>query len=321
MFILDSGVRLDHDDFGGRASCGYNAFDETRGVGCDDDRGHGTHVASTAAGSVYGVAKEANIIAVKVLTAAGTGTLGSVVGGVDFVTSEKQANPAKAMVANMSVSGNSRSRALDSAVNDANEAGVVFIASAGNHRKVACDYSPGAADGSISVGSTMIYQGKDTRSGFSNTGSCVDIFAPGSNIVAANWQKRSGTTTKSGTSMAAPHVAGAAALLLEGNPTWNGEAVRQALVDDATPNTITNPGDRSPNLLLNIEKIQIVEEPVEDEPSEGQDGDQDGGEDADSLLDTGNTCSAFGGACETRSDCCFSLWHCNREKGACWLWE
>lgn len=239
-YIVDTGIRRTHSDFGGRAFVGYDAIGD--GQNSNDCNGHGTHVAGTVGGTTYGVAKNARLYAVRVLGCNGSGSNSGVVAGIDWVAG----NHVKPAVANMSLGGGA-STATDNAVQNAINAGVTMVVAAGNSNANACNYSPARAANAVTVGSTT---NTDARSSFSNFGTCVDIFAPGSNITSAWYTSDSATNTISGTSMASPHVAGVAALFLQNNPNAAPAAVRNALVDSATTNRLTGIGTGSPNLLL-----------------------------------------------------------------------
>jgi PKD repeat protein len=239
-YIIDTGIRNAHNDFGGRASSGYTAINDGRGT--DDCNGHGTHVAGTVGGTTWGVAKNTSLIAVRVLDCRGSGTTSGVIAGVDWVA----ANHVKPAVANMSLGGGASST-LDNAVNNASAAGVTFVVAAGNSNANACNYSPARAASAITVGATT---STDARASYSNFGNCLDIFAPGSSITSAWYTSNTATNTISGTSMAAPHVAGAAALYLQGNPGASPSAVTSALTGNATTGKVTSAGTGSPNLLL-----------------------------------------------------------------------
>ena len=243
-YILDTGVRFSHTDFGGRAITGYDAID---GGSADDGHGHGTHVAGTVGGTAYGVAKGVTLVGVRVLNNAGSGTTAQVVAGVNWVTSDHAAGaPA---VANMSLGGGIDT-AIDTAVANSIADGVTYALAAGNDSGAnACNTSPARTPNAITVGSTT---SSDARSSFSNIGTCLDIFAPGSSITSAWRTSDTATNTISGTSMATPHVVGAAALVLAQNPTYTPQQVRDYLVNNATNGVITNPGAGSPNRLLYV---------------------------------------------------------------------
>ena len=241
-YIVDTGIRASHVDFGGRVVSGFTAIND--GLGTNDGNGHGTHVAGTVGGSTWGVAKNVTLVAVRVLDSSGNGTNSGVIAGVDFVTSNHQAG--QPAVANMSLGGGASS-ALDTAVNNAVNDGVTFAVAAGNENQNACNVSPARAAAAITVGSTTT---TDARSSFSNFGTCVDIFAPGSNITSAWRTSDTATNTISGTSMASPHVAGVAALFLETNPTASPATVTAAIINSATLNKVTGAGTGSPNRLL-----------------------------------------------------------------------
>ena len=237
-YVIDTGIRTAHTQFGGRAA---NVFDAFGGNG-QDCNGHGTHVAGTIGGSTYGVAKSVNLRGVRVLNCSGSGSNSGVIAGVDFVRLNRQ-NPA---VANMSLGGGI-STALDTAVNNLANSGVAIAVAAGNSNTNACNSSPARAANAITVGSTTT---TDARSSFSNFGTCLDIFAPGSGILSAYATSNTATATLSGTSMASPHVAGVAALYKQVNPSASATTVRNAIVNGATTNVVTNPGSGSPNRLL-----------------------------------------------------------------------
>ena len=237
-YIIDTGIRTSHSQFGGRAS---NVFDAFGGSGADCN-GHGTHVAGTVGGSTYGVAKSALLRGVRVLDCNGSGSNSGVIAGVDWV----RLNHIAPAVANMSLGGGASS-ALDTAVNNLSNAGVTIAVAAGNSNANACNSSPARAANAITVGSTTT---TDARSSFSNFGTCLDIFAPGSGILSAWFSSNTATATLSGTSMASPHVAGAAALYKQANPGASAATIRNALVNNATTNVITNAGTGSPNRLL-----------------------------------------------------------------------
>jgi hypothetical protein len=237
-YIIDTGIRYDHVEFGGRAVFGYDAFG---GTGADGN-GHGTHVAGTVGGVNVGVAKGVALVAVRVLNDRGSGTTSGVIAGVDWVANN-HVDPA---VANMSLGGGA-STSLDQAVANAVGAGVTFVVAAGNDNKSACNYSPAREPSAITVGSTT---SSDARSSFSNFGSCLDLFAPGSSIYSAYKNSSSSYATLSGTSMASPHVAGVVALYLEANTSATPAQVATAITGNATSGKVTSAGTSSPNLLL-----------------------------------------------------------------------
>ena len=237
-YIIDTGIRLSHNEFGGRATWGANFA----GGKSDDCNGHGTHVAGTVGGATYGVAKAVKLVAVKVLGCSGSGTTRGVIDGIEWVAD----NALKPAVANMSLGGGA-SNALDQAVNNAVGSGVTFAVAAGNSGANACNYSPARAASAITVGATT---STDARASWSNFGSCLDIFAPGSGITSAWKNSNSATKTISGTSMASPHVAGVAALYLAAFPNASTSSVAGALTSNATTGKVTSPGLQSPNRLL-----------------------------------------------------------------------
>lgn len=244
VYIIDTGINFTHSEFGGRAVAGTDEV--TPGGSAADCNGHGTHVAGTVGGTTYGVAKSAKLVAVRVLDCAGSGTWAGVVAGIDWVTAQKQANPSVPSVANMSLGGGA-AQSVDDAVARSTSAGVIHAVAAGNSSANACNYSPARAPSAITVGAT---DASDTRASYSNTGTCLDIFAPGSSITSAWYTSNTATNTISGTSMASPHVAGAAALYLETNKSATVAAVTSALTSNATTNVVKSAGTGSPNRLL-----------------------------------------------------------------------
>ena len=241
-YVIDTGVNIEHNDFEGRASYGFDAVNG--GEDADDGNGHGTHVAGTIAGAEHGVAKKADIVAVKVLDDNGSGTTEGVIAGVDWVT-ENADGPS---VANMSLGGGA-DEALDAAVQKSIEAGITYSLAAGNESADAGGGSPARVEEAITVASST---DADEQSDFSNYGSVVDIYAPGSDITAPWIGGPDETDTISGTSMAAPHVAGAAALYLADNADAAPADVEAGLVEAGTPDAISNPGPDTDNVLLNV---------------------------------------------------------------------
>ena len=238
-YIIDTGADMDHPDFGNRMTSGRDTVDNDDDA--EDCQGHGTHVAGTVGGTLYGVAKNVDLVAVRVLNCSGSGTYDGVIAGIDWVTANAQL-PA---VANMSLGGGF-SQAVNDAVAASIASGVTYSLAAGNdYGSNACNGSPGSTEPALTVGAT---DNTDARASFSNIGPCVDIFAPGVNVTSA-WLN-GGTNTISGTSMAAPHVAGVAALHLGVYPSATPAEVGDALVGNGTSGVVGNPGTGSPNLLL-----------------------------------------------------------------------
>ncbi|GGP71568.1 S8 family peptidase [Saccharothrix coeruleofusca] len=242
VYVIDTGVRISHSAFGGRARNGYDAVDGDNVA--QDGNGHGTHVAGTIAGSAHGVAKGATVYGVRVLDNSGSGTTAGVVAGIDWVT----ANHVKPAVANMSLGGGA-STTLDAAVRRSIAAGVTYAIAAGNSNANASSYSPARVTEAITVGATT---NTDARASYSNYGSVLDIFAPGTSITSAWHTGDSATNTISGTSMATPHVAGAAARYLSTNRSATPAQVSSYLTGQATTNVVGSPGSGSPNRLLHL---------------------------------------------------------------------
>jgi subtilisin family serine protease len=239
-YVIDTGISLTHAEFGGRAVEGFTSIED--GWGTYDCYGHGTHVAGTIGGTTYGVAKGVTLHAVRVIDCAGQGTASTVIAGVDWVT----ANHVKPAVANMSLAGPA-TQAVDDAVTASIQAGVFYAIAAGNNSMSACYLSPARTPAAMTVGATT---SSDALAWFSNYGSCVDLFAPGQSITSAWPTSDTSTHTISGTSMAAPHVAGAAARYLEGHPLATSEEITSELTRNATPDKVLGAGAGSPNLLL-----------------------------------------------------------------------
>jgi subtilisin family serine protease len=243
-YVVDTGLRADHVDFTGRVRAGFSAVSD--GQGTTDCNGHGTHVAGTLAGRTYGVAKSATVVPVRVLDCAGSGLFSQVVAGIDWVVRDHKAGvPA---VANLSVGGPAGA-ALDEAVKALVADGVTVVVAAGNANVDACTTSPARVPAVLTVGATT---STDARASYSNWGKCLDLFAPGSAIVSASATSTTGSATMSGTSMATPHVAGSAAVLLSKQPTLSPGAVAYSLTHFSTPGVVTSPGTASPNRLLRV---------------------------------------------------------------------
>lgn len=246
-YIIDTGIRPSHSDFGGRASIGFDAIGD--GQNGNDCNGHGTHVAGTTGGTAYGVAKQATLVGVRVLNCEGSGTTDQVVAGIDWVT----ANAVHPAVANMSLGGGADT-VLDNAVKGSIASGVSYAIAAGNglfglFALDACTQSPARVPEAITVSITNT---TDTKPSWGNRGTCVDLFAPGYNITSAWKDSDTATNTISGTSMSTPHVTGAAALYLQGHPGATPQQVRDAIVNNATTGVVKSPGSGSPNRLLFI---------------------------------------------------------------------
>jgi subtilisin family serine protease len=240
-YVLDTGIHSTHSQFNNRVDLDFTSIND--GNGPSDCHGHGTHVAGIIGGSTYGVAKNVRLHSVRVLPCNGDGTSSGVIAGVDWVT----ANARKPAVANMSISGGA-SRALDDAVRRSIQSGVTYILSAGNkYSDNACNYSPARTRAAITVGGTGR---NDSKGSYSNIGTCIDMFAPGSEITSSWWTSDTATHTISGTSMAAPHVAGTAALYLQNHANATPENVSNTLQRMASFNKLSDIGSDSPNILL-----------------------------------------------------------------------
>jgi subtilisin family serine protease len=240
-YVIDTGIRTTHTEFGRRAAGGFSAIADGRGSA--DCNGHGTHVAGTIGGSTYGVAKNVKLVAVRVMDCRGLGTAADVLAGIEWVT----ANHDGPSVANMSV-GTGASAPLDRAVAASVDAGVVYVVAAGNDATDACRYSPARAPAAITVGAANNADSRDTR--YSNYGSCLDIFAPGTSVTSAWATSDTAVKVENGTSMASPHVAGVVALRLQENPTARPAAVTSLVLGAATSGVLARVGTGSPNRLV-----------------------------------------------------------------------
>ena len=240
VYIMDTGIRTTHVEFGGRAFGAFTAISD--GNGTTDCGSHGTHVAGTVGGAKYGVAKSVTLYAVRVLDCTGVGTNSGIIAGIDWIT-QHRVLPA---VANMSMSG-AKSSSVNLAIENAIQSGVVFTVAAGNDAADACNYSPGSTPDALTVGASS---NSDGISGYSNIGSCVDVFAPGDAIRSAYFIDDTSSILKGGTSMAAPHVAGVAALYLSLHPTATPAEVSAAIIGAGTANALKNATGGSPNLIL-----------------------------------------------------------------------
>lgn len=244
-YILDTGINFGHNEFGGRAVRGFDAV--TPGGSASDCDGHGTHVAGTIGGTRYGVAKKVKLYAVRVLDCSGSGSWSGIIAGVDWVT----ANHISPAIANMSLGGGF-STAVNQAVSNSIAAGVTYAVAAGNQTADACFNSPASTPNAITVAATAV---NDAFASFSNRGSCVDLAAPGVNITSAYIGTATGTVVLSGTSMASPHVAGAAVLFLSSHPSSTPAQVAAALISNATPGILTSVPAGTVNRLLHIPTV------------------------------------------------------------------
>ncbi len=258
-YIIDTGIRADHNEFGGRVTVGFDAIGD--GQNTNDCNGHGTHVAGTVGGATYGVAPQVSLVAVRVLNCTGSGSTSGVIAGIDWATANHAAGvPA---VANMSLGGG-YSAALNTATQNAITDGISFAVAAGNSNADACNFSPASTPNAITVGSTS---SNDARSSFSNWGSCLDIFAPGSSIKSSWNTSATATNTISGTSMASPHVAGAAALILSGSLSSTPAQVATALTAASTTGVVTDPAAGSVNRLLFTGDASVPQPPPPTPPT------------------------------------------------------
>ncbi|WP_406374560.1 S8 family peptidase [Streptomyces sp. NBC_00647] len=242
VYVIDTGVRVTHRDFGGRAADGWDFVDDDRTA--RDGNGHGTHVAGTVAGTAYGVAKKARVVAVRVLDDQGAGSTAQVIAGIDWVTRHAR----KPAVANLSLGGYANTQ-LDAAVRNSIASGVTYTVAAGNEGLPASFYSPARVAQAVTVGAS---DRTDARASFSNTGSALDLFAPGVAITSTSYTGDTAKATYSGTSMASPHAAGAAALYLAGHPRATPAQVAKALVKQASSGKLSGVGPGSPNKLLHV---------------------------------------------------------------------
>ena len=238
-YIVDTGILSTHQEFSGRVLNGYTAISD--GNGTTDCNGHGTHVAGTVGGTTYGVAKSVRLVPVRILGCDGSGASSNVIAGLDWILK----NGSKPAVVNMSLGG-AASSSLDSAVENLYNNGYVMVVAAGNSNTDACTSSPARTSNAITVAAT---DNTDTRASYSNYGSCVDIFAPGSQINSSWIGSNTATKVLNGTSMATPHVAGVVAEMLQSAPTATPQTISTNLLNQATSNVVKNPSG-SPNRLL-----------------------------------------------------------------------
>lgn len=251
-FIVDSGIRFDHSLFGGRAVRGVDVVgDGYNGADCN---GHGTHVAGTVGGGAgYGVAPDVTLVSARVLNCEGSGSISGIISALDWIGT----NARRPAVVNMSLGGGA-SYSLDDAVNSLVANGIPVVVAAGNDNVDACNASPARAKSALTVAATA---NNDSRASFSNYGSCVDLFAPGVSIASAYKSSSTSIALMSGTSMAAPHVAGRVALLLEANPTMTSSSVTNAVLSTATGNLVVNAAG-SPNRLLYTGDVATTTSPA-----------------------------------------------------------
>ncbi|OTG70028.1 hypothetical protein B9T38_13480 [Acinetobacter sp. ANC 4218] len=247
-YIVDTGILASHQEFNSRVQTGYSAIADNNGT--NDCNGHGTHVAGTVGGSTYGIAKNVGLVPVRVLDCAGSGAMSGVIAGLDWIIQ----NGRKPAVVNMSLGGSAYST-LDTAIDNLFNNGYVPVVAAGNSNTDACTSSPARAGKAITVAAT---DSTDTRASYSNYGSCVDLFAPGSQITSAWIGSNSSAATASGTSMASPHVAGVVATMLENNSTATPQSITDQLLNQSTVNLIQNPMSSPNRLLYNLVDTQTI---------------------------------------------------------------
>lgn len=257
-YVVDTGIRATHTDFGGRVIAGYTAISDGRGT--SDCNGHGTHVAGTVGGTSYGIAKAVTLVPVRVLNCKGSGSWSGVIAGIDWAVDHHAEGPA---VLNMSLGGGASS-SVDAAVQGATDDNITVVVAAGNSNADACNYSPARAPSALTIGATT---NTDARASYSNFGSCLDLFAPGSSIESSWSTSDTATNNISGTSMASPHVAGVAARYLATDPSATPASVAAALQSSATAGVITSSGTASPNLLLWADPGAVAPPTVPDAPT------------------------------------------------------
>ena len=252
MYVLDTGINSSHTEFTSRIKTGYSAIDDPNGT--EDCNGHGSHVSGVVGGTIYGVAKSVNIIPVRVLGCAATGTTSSVLSGINWMIANHQAGvPA---VANMSFA-TGKSTILNEAVISAIDDGITVVVAAGNTNSDSCNYSPASETLAITVAAITI---ENTKASYSNHGSCVDLFAPGSDIVSAFYGSPTILRSRSGTSMATPHVSGVVAQILEQHPDWTPQQVSTQIISQSTANALSLTVENTVNLLLFNNSPHVIAE-------------------------------------------------------------
>lgn len=264
VYVVDTGVYVGHSAFGGRVAEGYSAIPDGRGV--DDCNGHGTHVAGTAVGGGYGVAQQSVVVPVRVLNCDGSGFGSDVLAGIDWIVKTHPGGPA---VINFSLGGG-YSAALNAAVENAVSRGFIVVAAAGNSSTDACGVSPASAGGVIAVGASTR---SDNWASFSNYGSCVDLIGPGEGILSSWIGSAGATAVQSGTSMAAPHVAGMAARFLQASPGVGASGILDTLRGQETVSGVSDAPAGTTTLLAAWEEVPLDEEPLDEDPERDRDRD------------------------------------------------
>jgi subtilisin family serine protease len=243
IYVIDTGIRTTHVEFGGRAVWGTNTIDNLR----TDDNGHGTHCAGTAAGNSCGIGRNARVVAVRALNGTGSGTTASIIAGINYVADQRKSNMMPT-VALLSL-GSSLSPTINDAVDALVSGGTVAVTAAGNSNSDACQFSPGSAKSAINVGATSLGPDGDIRTPSSNWGTCVALFAPGGDIYSAYITSDNSYATYTGSSSSAAHVAGLAAQILQALPNSTPIQVKNNMIDTANQGFIVDAGTGSPNLI------------------------------------------------------------------------
>jgi len=257
VYVFDTGINIYHSEFGSRAKMGMNFVDD--GYDSLDCNGHGTHVSGIIAGTTYGVAKNANLISIRILDSEGNGFTSNILAGIEWLSK----NVVKPALVNISAGG-PLSSSLNTAITNSILSGIPYVLAAGNDNLDACDYSPSIIDLAIKVGASTL---TDSKSTYSNFGKCVTLFAPGDNILSSWNTSKIATKVLSGTSMATPFVSGAVALLIQSDNTLNPAEIKNKIVLGAVPNVLSNIGTESPNLLLNTQFLLSGQQPPQPTPN------------------------------------------------------